>query len=472
MVKVRSNNSLRYHVYHMVTLFYPAGKIEYLDEADPSEPDIDVTVKDDMLTVRFFGTRFVHDYPDKDLNIMRRVLFRLLEEKTEKHLPWGILIGIRPSKIVRELIEKNLEKEEIVGYLQEEYLADREKIELAYEVALKESDLLRKVDTDHSVDIYIGMPFCPSRCLYCSFASNVYRGNQYKDTYLKLLKMEMKEIRTYIDENRLSINNVYFGGGTPTAVSDEEFEEVMKSIDECFVRGRNLLEFTVEAGRVDSITREKLLSMRRHHTSRISINPQTMNDDTLRLIGRNHDHEKVVEIFHLARSLGFDNINMDMILGLPEESLEDVERTIEAVRNLSPESITVHGLALKRASRLYEDFLMEKKYALPRQDEMNLMYQKTDEMARSLGLQPYYMYRQKNMVGNLENVGYAKEGTENLYNMVMIEEVKTIIAVGADGVTKKVKDGRIDRFANFKGLNDYTERFQEMMEKKMRFLTE
>ena len=363
-------------------------------------------------------------------------------------------------------------KEEIVRYLQAEYLADREKIELAYEVALKESDLLRKVDTDHSVDIYIGMPFCPSRCLYCSFASNVYRGNQYKDTYLNLLKKEMEEIRAYIDENRLSINNVYFGGGTPTAVSDDEFEEVMKSIDECFVSGRNLLEFTVEAGRVDSITREKLLSMRRHHTTRISINPQTMNDDTLRLIGRNHDHDKVVEIFHLARSLGFDNINMDMILGLPEESLHDVEKTIEAVRDLSPESITVHGLALKRASRLYEDFLMEKKYALPRQDEMNLMYQKTDEMARSLGLQPYYMYRQKNMVGNLENVGYAKEGMENLYNMVMIEEVKTIIAIGADGVTKKVKDGRIQRFANFKGLNDYTERFQEMMEKKMRFLME
>ncbi|MFH5836397.1 coproporphyrinogen dehydrogenase HemZ [Proteiniclasticum sp. C24MP] len=472
MIKVRSNNSLRYHVYHIVTLFYPAGKIEYLDEADLSEADIVVTVEEEVLTVRFFATLTVHDYPDRNLNIMRRVLFKLLEIKTEKHLPWGILIGIRPSKIVRELIEKNQTKEEITAFLQKEYLADREKIELAYEVALKESDLLKKVDTEHSVDIYIGMPFCPSRCLYCSFASNVYRGNQYKDEYLKLLKMEMMQIRDYIDDKELKINNVYFGGGTPTAVSEDEFEEMMQCIDDCFVRGRNLLEFTVEAGRVDSITKEKLLSMKRHHTTRISINPQTMNDDTLRLIGRNHDHQKVVEIFHLARSLGFDNINMDMILGLPEESLQDVERTIEAVRDLSPESITVHGLALKRASRLYEDFLMEKKYALPRQDEMNLMYQKTDEMARSLGQKPYYMYRQKNMVGNLENVGYAKEGMENLYNMVMIEEVKTIIAVGADGVTKKVKDGVIERFANFKGLNDYTERFQEMMEKKMKFLME
>ncbi len=473
MIKVRSNNSLRYHVYHIVTLFFPAGKIEYLDEDNQAyEPDIDVFVNDHILTIHFFGSKSVCDYPGRNLNIMRRALFKLLEEKTGKHLPWGILIGIRPSKIVRELIEKKLSKEEIIIQLEKEYLAKREKIELAYEVALKETELLKRVDTKQSVDIYVGMPFCPSRCVYCSFASNVYKGNKYKEEYLKLLKEEMQLIKEFVDEKKLKINCVYFGGGTPTAVSDAEFEEVMQCIDECFVQGRNLLEFTVEAGRVDSITKEKLLSMKKYHVSRISINPQTMNDDTLKLIGRNHDHEKVLEIFNLARSLGFDNINMDMILGLPEESLQDVERTIEEIKALSPESITVHGLALKRASQLYEDFLMEKKYDLPRQDEMNLMYEKTDQMARALGLSPYYMYRQKNMVGNLENVGYAKEGTENLYNMVMIEEVKTIIAVGADGVTKKVTDGKIERFANFKGLNDYTERFQEMMEKKLKFLNE
>lgn len=472
MIKVKSNNSLRYHVYHIVTLFYPAGKIEFLDEGDETKADIDVEVRENVMTISFFGETTTSPYPDRDLNVMRRALFQLLEKKTGKHLPWGILIGIRPSKIVRELIEQGRSSEDIVKELQEEYLADKDKILLAYEVALKESMLLKLVDTDNSVDIYIGMPFCPSRCLYCSFASNVYRGNQYKDTYLHLLKKEMEEIRGYIDERRLKINNVYFGGGTPTAVSDEEFEEVMASIYDCFIMDRDILEFTVEAGRVDSITKNKLESMKRYEATRISINPQSMNDDTLRLIGRNHDHDKVIEIFNLARDLGFDNINMDMILGLPSEHLHDVERTIEAIRKLSPESITVHGLALKRASRLYEDFLMEKKYALPSQEEMNLMYEKTDRMARELGLLPYYMYRQKNMVGNLENVGYAKEGMENLYNMVMIEEVKTIIAVGADGVTKKVKDGKIERFANFKGLNDYTERFQEMMEKKMSFLKE
>ncbi len=472
MIKVKSSNSLRYHVYHIVTLFYPAGKIEFLDETDETKADIDVDVRGEEMTIDFFGEISSSRYPDRDLNVMRRALFILLEKKTGKHLPWGILIGIRPSKIVRELIEEGRNCDEIVQELQEEYLADKDKILLAYEVALKESMLLKSVDTENSVDIYIGMPFCPSRCLYCSFASNVYRGNQYKDTYLHLLKQEMQIIRSHIDGNSLKINNVYFGGGTPTAVSDEEFEDVMATISDCFIKHREILEFTVEAGRVDSITKTKLESMKRYNATRISINPQSMNDDTLRLIGRNHDHDKVIAIFNLARDLGFDNINMDMILGLPSEHLSDVEKTIEEIRKLSPESITVHGLALKRASRLYEDFLMEKKYALPSQEEMNLMYEKTDRMARDLGLIPYYMYRQKNMVGNLENVGYAKEGMENLYNMVMIEEVKTIIAVGADGVTKKVRDGKIERFANFKGLNDYTERFQEMMEKKMNFLKE
>lgn len=470
MIKVKSNESLRYHVYHIITLFYSVGKFVYLEENDEESADIDVRVSDQVLSISFFGETHVQEYLNQDLNVMRRALFQMLEKKTGKHLPWGILIGIRPSKIVRELILENRSKEEILDLLQEEYLASREKIALAHEVALKETELLKKVDTEGSCDIYIGMPFCPSRCLYCSFTSNVYQGNRYKDDYLRLLMEEMNIMKSHIEKHQLKINNVYFGGGTPTAVSDAEFEEVMKCISRCFLENQDVLEFTVEAGRVDSITPEKLSSMKKHQVTRISINPQTMNDDTLHLIGRNHTHGKVVEIFNLARHMGFDNINMDMILGLPGETLKDVENTIEAIEKLSPESITVHGLALKRASRLFDDLIMEKKYVLPAQEVMNLMYEKTDRMARKLGMTPYYMYRQKNMVGNLENVGYAVEGMENLYNVVMIEEVKTIIAVGADGVTKKVSSGKIERFANFKGLNDYTERFQEMIEKKIRFL--
>ena len=468
MIRVKCDEQLRYHAYHILSLYYAFSDVLFVE--DQEEADISLHLEDQMLCIIFFGA--VHQYPFMEMNTMRRALFSLLREKTGKILPWGILIGIRPSKIVLSLLNEGLDQEQIAEKMKKEFLVSADKISLSYEVALKERELLRKVDTLNSVDLYIGMPFCPSRCLYCSFASNVYTGNRFKDEYLRLLQVEIETIKGYIDDNGLVVNTVYFGGGTPTAVSDDEFQSVMKAIHENFIEGRNILEFTVEAGRVDSINRQKLEIMKRYGTTRISINPQTMSDDTLRIIGRNHDSSSVLRIFDLARASGFDNINMDMILGLPGETLKDVEHTLSEIRKLSPESITVHGLALKRASRLYEDYILNRKYPIPSQEEMNEMYRRTDETARSLGLLPYYMYRQKNMVGNLENVGYAKEGFENLYNIVMIEEVRTVIAMGADGISKKIRDGKVSRFPNFKGLNDYTERFQEMMDNKMKFLKE
>jgi oxygen-independent coproporphyrinogen-3 oxidase len=466
MIKVKCDEQLRYHVYHVLSLYYAFDDIVFLENAD--DADIFIHLEDQMLCIIFFGVE--HTYHFSEMNTMRRALFILLRGKTGKILPWGILIGIRPSKIVLKLVNEGFSKLEIREKMKDEFFVSEDKIDLSYEVALKERELLQKVDTLNSVDLYIGMPFCPSRCLYCSFASNVYTGNRFKDDYLRLLQVEIETIKEYIDDSGLMVNTVYFGGGTPTAVSDDEFESVMKSIHDNFVEGRNILEFTVEAGRVDSINGKKLEIMKTYGTTRISINPQTMSDDTLRIIGRNHDSSAIVRIFNLAREYGFDNINMDMILGLPGETIDDVEHTLSEIRKLSPESITVHGLALKRASRLYEDYILNRKYPLPSQEEMNLMYRRTEETARSLGLLPYYMYRQKNMVGNLENVGYAKDGFENLYNIVMIEEVKTVIAMGADGISKKIRNGKVSRFPNFKGLNDYTERFQEMMDNKMNFL--
>jgi len=466
MIKVKCDEQLRYHVYHVLSLYYAFDDIVFLENTD--DADIFIHLEDQMLCIIFFGME--HTYHFSEMNTMRRALFMLLREKTGKILPWGILIGIRPSKIVLKLINEGFSKLEIREKMKDEFFVSEDKIDLSYEVALKERELLQKVDTKNSVDLYIGMPFCPSRCLYCSFASNVYTGNRFKDEYLRLLQVEIETIKEYIDDSGLMVDTVYFGGGTPTAVCDDEFEAVMKSIHDNFVEGRNIVEFTVEAGRVDSINEKKLEIMKTYGTTRISINPQTMSDDTLRIIGRNHDSSAIVRVFNLAREYGFDNINMDMILGLPGETIDDVEHTLSEIRKLSPESITVHGLALKRASRLYEEYILNRKYPLPSQEEMNLMYRRTEETARSLGLLPYYMYRQKNMVGNLENVGYAKDGFENLYNIVMIEEVKTVIAMGADGISKKIKNGKVSRFPNFKGLNDYTERFQEMMDNKMNFL--
>lgn len=470
MLNVKCEEKRRYHIYHILTLFYKASQVRFLEEHDETPPDLTVDMESEQLCINFFGAEHTYEFKDRNLNFMRRALFLLLQEETGKELPWGILIGIRPSKIIREMIDLGKTQEEILARIKEEYLTREDKIHLAYEVALKERDLLEKVEQSGSCDIYIGMPFCPSRCIYCSFASNVAKGNRYKNQYLFLLKQEIKMIKDFITEEKLTINNVYFGGGTPTAVSNEEFYEVMSDIHKHFIKHQNILEFTVEAGRVDSLNEEKLRCMKEFEVSRISINPQTMNDKTLKIIGRSHDANEVKEIFYLARDLGFDNINMDLILGLPGENLPEVRHTLEEIKKLSPESITIHGLAIKRASILYEDLLQEKKYPLPTQKEMNQMFEEAQRMARDLSMKPYYMYRQKNMVGNLENVGYAREGKENLYNVVMIEEVKTIIALGADGVTKKVTKGAIERFPNFKGLNDYTERFDEMMTKKLEFL--
>jgi oxygen-independent coproporphyrinogen-3 oxidase len=244
----------------------------------------------------------------------------------------------------------------------------------------------------------------------------------------------------------------------------------MECIGKEILSGRNVREFTVEAGRADSITTDKLRAMREYGADRISINPQTMNDRTLKLIGRKHDASDVVRAFKMARSEGFDNINMDIIIGLPGEGIDDIRRTLDGISALSPESLTVHGLSMKRASRLYEEFVATGRFQIRTQAELNEMYAAAHNTAYELGLLPYYMYRQKNISGSHENVGFARQGKENLYNILMIEEVESIIAIGADGISKKVGNGKIERFANFKDVREYVLRHDELMDKKIRFL--
>ncbi|MGL5085268.1 MAG: coproporphyrinogen dehydrogenase HemZ, partial [Clostridium sp.] len=326
---------------------------------------------------------------------------------------------------------------------------------------------------EKSIAIYVGMAFCPTRCFYCSFAANPIGGNKkLVNPYLDALIYEINEIRKYVDERNLTIESVYFGGGTPTAVNNEEFENLMNEIHNSFVKNRNLLEFTVECGRPDSITHEKLITMKKYNTTRISINPQTMKDETLTMIGRGHNSQDVIDKFNMARELGFDDINMDMIIGLPGEGLDDAKNTAKELLKLKPDNLTVHGLSLKRASILYENFILKKGIQIKPQIELASMYEESRELAKSLGLSPYYMYRQKNMVGNMENLGYSKKGKECIYNIQMIEDKQTIIALGADAVSKVVflEENRIERFANVKDVKGYTSRIKEMVEEKRKLL--
>ncbi|KYH36016.1 oxygen-independent coproporphyrinogen-III oxidase-like protein HemZ [Clostridium tepidiprofundi DSM 19306] len=470
MIKINLNDmQYRYDVYHIVKLFFDFSSIEFVDE----ECDYKVDIYDNRLNIASGNDvkEFLFDERFTIKEEVKKAVFKYFSTRTNKELPWGTLIGIRPSKIAMKMLEQGKNYDDIIRYFNDAYLTRRDKAKLCIEVAENEKKYLNT--NSNMVSIYIGMPFCPTRCLYCSFASNpIHKSKELIIPYLETLKYEITQISRYIDNKGLKIQSVYFGGGTPTSVNDENFEEIMKTISEYFVLNRDIQEFTVECGRPDSITINKLQTMKRYSVDRISINPQSMNDETLRLIGRNHNCYDIIEKYEMARSLGFDNINMDIIVGLPGEKLSHIENTCEKILKLKPDSLTVHGLSIKRASRLYENIINNLRYEIPKQHELNKMYERTARLAYELSMKPYYMYRQKNMVGNMENIGYSLEGKECIYNIEMIEDRQTIIALGADSVSKVVYNdtGKIDRFGNVKDVKEYLKRIDEMIKNKLKLL--
>lgn len=406
-------------------------------------------------------------------NSLKRTLYQLLSEYTGVELPWGNLTGIRPTKIPMALLEEGKSEEEIARYMKETYFTSDEKIKLSIEIAERELELLHKLDYEEGYSLYIGIPFCPTTCLYCSFTS--YSMSAWKnrmDDYLSALEKELDYTAVKFAHKKL--NSIYIGGGTPTTLNPQQLDRLIRKI-KCSFDLSNLVEFTVEAGRPDSITKEKLMVLRNHDISRISINPQTMKQETLDLIGRHHTVQQTIDSFYLARELGFDNINMDLIVGLPGESLSDVADTMEVIRKLSPDNLTVHSLAIKRAARLniqrerYQDFEI-----VNTADHIAL----TSKVAEEMGLSPYYLYRQKNMAGNFENVGYAAPGKAGVYNVLIMEEKQSIVACGAGASTKRVwvqpnPDGthRIERAENVKDVAQYIARIDEMIERKSRLFT-
>ena len=466
-LKIKLNNlKYRYDVYQMFNIYYPLDEIKFQEDGNYI-----INIEEDkisFLSNEFYRECSVGENIKEDI---KRLIFSSLKEITGDYYPWGILVGIRPSKIALKYLEEGKSENEIVDIFAKKHLASEEKAKLCIKVAKKEQELVNK--DEKSIAIYIGMAFCPTRCFYCSFTANPIGGNKkLVNPYLEALTYEIREMKKYVDDRNLKIESVYFGGGTPTAVNNEEFEDIMNEIYNAFVLDKDILEFTVECGRPDSITLEKLQTMKKYNTTRISINPQTMNDNTLKMIGRGHTSKEVIDKFNLARDLGFDDINMDMIIGLPGEGIKEAEYTANEILKLKPDSLTVHGLSLKRASILYENFILKKGIQIKKQDELSSMYEVSRNLAKNLNIEPYYMYRQKNMVGNMENLGYSKEGKECLYNIQMIEDKQTIIALGADAVSKVVflEDNRIERFGNVKDIREYTSRIKEMVEEKIKLL--
>lgn len=466
-----------YDVQALVKAFYPGEEIR-LGTKEPEGEDttsIKIECKADNIGISLFhgeipifGNSVFLKEGMNYKNQLKLLLFDMLSKQTGREPLWGTLTGVRPTKVVMSLIEKGLDREEIFSHMRQEYRTRDSKIMLGYSISMKEKMLLKSIDYQHGFSVYIGIPFCPTTCSYCSFTSySAEKYGSYMEGYLDALFQEMDFAKNCMHGKKLT--TIYIGGGTPTALNESQLKRLLERIKNTF-DFTYAAEYTAEAGRPDSITMEKLLLLKEYGITRISINPQTMKQETLDRIGRSHTAERVGEAFHMAREAGFDNINMDLIAGLPGEGLEDFKNTMESIKAMNPDSITIHSLVTKRAARLKEE-AQELEPALDEMTEYGRVF------AEKNGYEPYYMYRQKNAKGtkrgaSQDNIGYARPGKEGIYNVLIMEEKQTILALGAGATSKFVFPGedRMERIENVKSLKDYIERIDEMIERKKTFL--
>ena len=454
------NHTFKYETEQIGLLFFPSH--ENLEIASSLYEKDGVTFV--HTDISYEGKKASFDFRDvctckKDFaNAVKRSAFGAASEISGMPAPWGILTGIRPAKPVRKMLEGGMGEDEILSILKNTYLVSEKKTRLALNTAKAERRLCAK--NKNSVSVYIGIPFCPTRCSYCSFISHdASKMIKLSGEYVKKLCEEIKITSKIIKELGFSVRNLYFGGGTPTALSENELSTLFSAVGEHF-NVPSVEEYTVEAGRPDTITREKLIAINKSGARRISINPQTKWDETLRRIGRNHTFDDFLTAFYLARDMGFSNINCDIIAGLPGENAKMFSDTCDTLLALLPENLTVHTLYRKRASRINTE---HEKICTEDIEEM------VDDAAlkcEAAGLFPYYLYKQKTTSGNLENVGYAKKGYECLYNSDTMSDETSVFALGAGGVTKLCSGDRIERVFNYKNADDYINKFDEIIKRK------
>ncbi|ARU63578.1 coproporphyrinogen dehydrogenase HemZ [Tumebacillus avium] len=400
------------------------------------------------------------------------VLHDVLEQLTGEHQPWGILTGVRPMKLVHNMLEEGKSTALIRSALQEQYLISPERIDLLMEIADVQLNAMPDLyEIDKQVSLYIGIPFCPTHCAYCTFpAYSMEDKATYAPSFLDALEREFERVGAFLHEQSIPVTSVYLGGGTPTSLQAPELTRVFEALYRHIPDADKWREFSVEAGRPDTITPERVEVMRKYGVNRISVNPQTFKAETLKTIGRGHTPNIVDKRFHLVKEAGFENINMDMILGLPGESVEDVRNTRERIEALMPDSVTVHTMSFKRTS----DVTKEKdSYDIPHTQVVRQMMQETAAWARGLGYHPYYVYRQKDILGNLENVGYAMPDKDSIYNIAIMEERQTIIGLGGGASTKLYKKGEfLGHIYNAKEPKAYVDSVDQTTDKKLNKLRE
>ncbi len=469
MITITCSDTLyTYNLYHIVKAFFPETEIRQTVD-DGQELLVKLVLDGGSCFSVGNDAALGCQGREEKKKLVTSLAYDWLSAHTGRKLAWGMLTGVRPTKLAMGRLKDGDNIKEAAAYMQEKYKVRPDKALLAAEIAGREKQLLAPLDYRDGFSLYVGIPFCPSICSYCSFGSSPaeqWRGRM--EEYLHALFRELRAIGSMTRGKRP--DTIYIGGGTPVTLEAGQLDRLLSLIDELW-EGRPL-EYTLEAGRPDCITREKLEVIKHHFVTRISVNPQTMQQKTLDLIGRRHTVQETKDSFYLARELGFENINMDLIAGLPGETAADMEDTLRQIETLRPDSLTIHSLAIKRAARMGQ----ERGLAVVPGEEISRMVGDGAAFAGRMGLVPYYLYRQKNIAGNFENVGYAKVDKAGIYNILIMEEVQTILAAGAGTMTKlrlpeKVclengKEMNLLRIENVKDVAEYISRIDEMIGRK------
>lgn len=464
------NHNFHFELENLTRLFFPNEKITLIRDFSEPQPPYIYTEVSDKITISVNIGSFnksetaVKKLTDDDNELVSaQLLYKLLCDFTGLTQPWGILTGVRPVKLLRRLAEESNE-EQAVKKFENDFFVSNEKIALSRETEHNERKIL-ELSKPESFSLYVGIPFCPSRCSYCSFVmASIERAEKLIEPYTKLLCEEIKRTAEIANKLGLRLETVYFGGGTPTTLSAEQLDTVLRTVNKSFDMS-TCREFTVEAGRPDTIDIAKLFALKENKVDRISINPQTVNDEVLKTIGRKHTAQQFFDAFELARKCGFDNINTDLIAGLPTDTPESFKNSLDSIVRLNAECITVHTLCMKRASRLTTEGVT---LDLQQARDAREMLAYTQNILGQNEYIPYYMYRQSRMVGNLENVGWSKKGFESLYNVYVMDETHTILACGSGGVTKLKRNNPdyLERIFNFKYPYEYIDRFDELIQRK------
>lgn len=431
--------------------------IQYEELIKVFVPNRDYKIVDE----EYDGDYITYDF-DGDKDSLKREMFRDLEKLTGKSPKWGILTGIRPVKLTGEMFDKIGDMDKVKEILSEKYLLHPSKVKLTTDILEFQRNTAGLPEED-SLAIYIGIPFCPTRCLYCSFTSNQVKKPEI-DRYLEALHKEIEYCGSKVKNCGYKVESLYMGGGTPTTLDEKQLEQLLIKIHECFDINE-LREFTVEAGRPDTITEEKLQIMKKYGVGRISINPQTMKQETLDLIGRRHTVDETAEAFGMASKVDIKHVNADLIAGLPDETFEDFKNSIDKMIEFGAENITIHTLAVKRASRLKE---MDEEFNYKDEELREEMLLYAQKALGDAGYKPYYLYRQKHTSGNTENIGYCKGDAVSIYNIRIMEEAQSNLALGAGGISKVYfpEENRLERVPNVSNYEIYIDRIDEMIDRK------